>query len=151
MADRICSQGKPRNFEAILGLCWSFWSTLKHLSNHTNFITNSFKRFSSSNSTDPRQRVPLTWGGGEDSTEGAISSGLYAVRQMIWWHNLRGTDSPATPAIEPGSPVVWVFTNKHPWHPEHVLIALMRDFWDAGGSRHNSPFLQLWAFAHNAQ
>ena len=32
---------------------------LKHLSNHMHFITNGYKRFSKTNSTDPRQRVPL--------------------------------------------------------------------------------------------
>ena len=34
---------------------------LKHLSNHCmHFITNSHKRFSKTNSTEPRQRVPLS-------------------------------------------------------------------------------------------
>ena len=32
---------------------------LKYLSNHMRFITNGYKRFSKTNSTDPRQRVPL--------------------------------------------------------------------------------------------
>ena len=32
---------------------------LKHLSNHMHFITNGYKRFSKTNSTDPWQRVPL--------------------------------------------------------------------------------------------
>ena len=32
---------------------------VKHLSNHMHFIKNGFKRFSKTNSTDPRQRVPL--------------------------------------------------------------------------------------------
>ena len=32
---------------------------LKHLSNRVHFITNGYKRFSRTNSTDPRQRVPL--------------------------------------------------------------------------------------------
>ena len=35
---------------------------LKHLSNHMHFITNGYKRFSKTNSTDPRQRVPLKGG-----------------------------------------------------------------------------------------
>ena len=30
---------------------------LKHLSNHMHFITNGYKRFSKTNSTDPRQRL----------------------------------------------------------------------------------------------
>ena len=33
---------------------------LKYLSNHMHFIANGYKRFSETNSTDPRQRVPLT-------------------------------------------------------------------------------------------
>ena len=32
---------------------------LNHLSNHMHFITNGYKRFSKTNSTDLRQRVPL--------------------------------------------------------------------------------------------
>ena len=32
----------------------------KHLSNHMHFITNGYKRFLKTNSTDPRQRVPLS-------------------------------------------------------------------------------------------
>ena len=32
---------------------------LQHLSTHQHFIKNSYKRFSNTNSTDPRQRVPL--------------------------------------------------------------------------------------------
>ena len=32
---------------------------LKHLSNHMHFVTNGQKHFSKTNSTDPRQRVPL--------------------------------------------------------------------------------------------
>ena len=32
---------------------------LNCLSNHIHFVTNGFKRFSKTNSTDPRQRVPL--------------------------------------------------------------------------------------------
>ena len=54
---------KPCNFEA--NLCRSLYSTctyvlLQHLSNLTmHFIINGYKRFSKTNSTDPRQRVPL--------------------------------------------------------------------------------------------
>ena len=33
---------------------------LKYLSNHMHFITNGYKYFLKTNSTDPRQRVPLT-------------------------------------------------------------------------------------------
>ena len=33
---------------------------VQHLSNHMHLITNGYKRFSKTNSTDPRQRVPLT-------------------------------------------------------------------------------------------
>ena len=32
---------------------------LKYLSNHMHFVINVYKRFSKTNSTDPRQRVPL--------------------------------------------------------------------------------------------
>ena len=32
---------------------------LQHLSTHVHFITNGYKRFSKTNSTDSRQRVPL--------------------------------------------------------------------------------------------
>ena len=32
---------------------------LQHLFNHVHFVTNGYKRFSKTNSTDPRQRVPL--------------------------------------------------------------------------------------------
>ena len=32
---------------------------LTYLSNHMHFITNGYKRFSNTNLTDPRERVPL--------------------------------------------------------------------------------------------
>ena len=44
-------KGKPRNFEP--NVC------VKHLSNHMHFITNGYKRISKTNSTNPKQRVPL--------------------------------------------------------------------------------------------
>ena len=50
-------KGKPCNFEACL--CGSLYSTLQHLFTHVHFITNGYTRFSKTNSTDPRQRVPL--------------------------------------------------------------------------------------------
>ena len=34
---------------------------LKHLSNHMHFIRNGYKRFLQTNSSDPRQRVPLMY------------------------------------------------------------------------------------------
>ena len=49
-------KGKPHNFEASVDHCILL---LKHLSNHMHFITNGFKRFLYTNSSDPRQRVPL--------------------------------------------------------------------------------------------
>ena len=36
-----------------------FIPLLKYLSNHMHFITNGYKCFSKTNSTDPRRRVPL--------------------------------------------------------------------------------------------
>ena len=51
------AKGKPRNFKAYL--CGSLYSTLKHLSNRVHFITNGYKRFFMTNSSDPWQRVPL--------------------------------------------------------------------------------------------
>ena len=50
--------GKPRNFEE--NLCGSLYILLlKHLSTHMHFITNGYKRFLYSNSSDPRPRVSL--------------------------------------------------------------------------------------------
>ena len=34
---------------------------LKYLSNRVHFVTTGYKRFSKTNSTDPRQRVPLNY------------------------------------------------------------------------------------------
>ena len=50
-------KGKPWIFEACL--CGSLILLLQHLSTHMHFVTNAYKRFSKTNSTDPRQRVPL--------------------------------------------------------------------------------------------
>ena len=44
-------KGKPRNFEGYL--CGSIYSTFKIS------LTNGYKRFSKTNSCDPRQHVPL--------------------------------------------------------------------------------------------
>ena len=49
-------KGKPCNFEACL--CGSLYSTFT-TSFYLHFITDGYKRFSKTNSTDPRQRVPL--------------------------------------------------------------------------------------------
>ena len=53
-------KGNPRNFAA--NVCGSLYSIVKHLSNYMHFITNGYQRFLKTNSTDPRQRVPLTIG-----------------------------------------------------------------------------------------
>ena len=50
-------QWKPRNFEWIIIHVFYF---LKYLSYHMHFITNGYKHFLKTNSSDPRQRVPLT-------------------------------------------------------------------------------------------
>ena len=56
-----CSQSK-RNHAILRHICVDHCILLlKHLSNHMHFITNGYKRFSKTNSTDPRQRVPLTF------------------------------------------------------------------------------------------
>ena len=48
---------KPRNFEeSCVAHCVLL---LKHLSTHMYFITKGYKRFAYTNSSDPRQRVPL--------------------------------------------------------------------------------------------
>ena len=50
-------KGKPRTFESNVDHCILL---LKYLSDHNMYlITNGYKRFSKTNSTDPRQRVPL--------------------------------------------------------------------------------------------
>ena len=58
----------PRWLSAIYGsqiLCVDHCILLlNHLSNHMHFITNGYKHFSKTNSTDPRQRVPLSLLGG---------------------------------------------------------------------------------------
>ena len=47
-------KGKTHNFEA--NLCGSLYSTFPTM----HVITNGYERFSKTNSSDPRQRVPLT-------------------------------------------------------------------------------------------
>ena len=43
-------------------LCGSLYSTFKNIfPTIMHFMTNGYKRFSKTNSTDPRQRVPLTY------------------------------------------------------------------------------------------
>ena len=64
MADRVSSQSKKGNHAISGQTCVDHCiPLLKHLSKHRpmHFITNGYKRFSKTNSTDPRQRVPLTW------------------------------------------------------------------------------------------
>ena len=65
IAYRTCISSRRKrktvHFRVILYLCSSLYFFLNHLSNHLNFITNSFKCFSKTNSTDPRQCVPLMW------------------------------------------------------------------------------------------
>ena len=58
MSDRVRKvKGKPLNLKQ---MCVDHCILLlKHLSNHMHFITNGYKRFSKTNSTDPWQRVPL--------------------------------------------------------------------------------------------
>ena len=50
-------KGKTPNFEA--NLCRSLYSTFKTSFKPYAFLANGYKRFSKTNSTDPRQRVPL--------------------------------------------------------------------------------------------
>ena len=60
MADRVNLQSKrkPPNLRQ---MCVDHSILLfNHLFYHVHFITNGYKRFSKTNSTDPRQRVPLT-------------------------------------------------------------------------------------------
>ena len=60
MADRVSVQGKWKNSaisrHVCVDLCILFF---QYLSTHMHFITNGCKHFSKTNSTDPRQRVPL--------------------------------------------------------------------------------------------
>ena len=59
MADRVSRQGKRKTvqFQAVcVDHCILL---LQHLSNHMHFLTNGYRCFSKTNSTDPRQRVPL--------------------------------------------------------------------------------------------
>ena len=61
MADRVSRRGKRIENRAIsrhacVDHCIQH---LQYLSTHMHFITNGYKRFSKTNSTDPRQRVPL--------------------------------------------------------------------------------------------
>ena len=52
-------KGKQRHFEA--NLCGSLFSTFKtSFYNHMHVITNGYKRLLQTNSSDPRQRVPLS-------------------------------------------------------------------------------------------
>ena len=65
-------KGKPRNLRQICvdhGIL-----LLKHLSNHMHFITNGYKRFLQTNSTDPRQSVPLIF-----SADGLETNSPYPV------------------------------------------------------------------------
>ena len=52
-------KGKSRNFEA--NLCGSLYTTFKTSFQSYAFITNSYKRFLETNSSDPRQQVPLSF------------------------------------------------------------------------------------------
>ena len=61
MAERVSRQGILRKNHAMSSdTCVDHYILLlKYLYNHMDSITNGYKRFSSTNSTDPRQRVPL--------------------------------------------------------------------------------------------
>ena len=50
---------------------------LKHVFNHINFTTNGFKGFSWTNSTDPRQCVPLNWH--------SISQLMHLIQCWFWF------------------------------------------------------------------
>ena len=60
MADRVSKRGKRKTMQFRVILVLIIILLLKYLSNHImHFITNSYKRFPKTNSTDPRQHVPL--------------------------------------------------------------------------------------------
>ena len=60
MADRDSSRRKRKTTQFRVILVWIIiLYFLKYLSHHMHFITNEYKRFLKTNSTDPRHRVPL--------------------------------------------------------------------------------------------
>ena len=61
MAKRVSLRGKSKTVQFRVILVWIIiFYFEKYLSNQMHFITNGYKRFSKTNSTDRRQRVPLT-------------------------------------------------------------------------------------------
>ena len=65
MADRVSLQSKRKNHAILRQICVDICILLlNNLSNHMQFIANGYKRFFKTNSTDPRQRVPLKYSNG---------------------------------------------------------------------------------------
>ena len=76
MADRVSSQRYKENRTILRHVCVDHYILLlNYQSNHLHFITSGFKRFQT-NSTDPRQRVPLT----VDKLKFAVLGFFFAVR-----------------------------------------------------------------------